>query len=44
MVEISDKNGTTNAFIKHGKDGKDGDDGRGIISIEKIAGNGAPGA
>lgn len=40
VVEITDKNGTTNAFIKHGKDG---DDGRGIISIEKIAGNGAPG-
>lgn len=43
VVEISDKNGTTSAFIKHGKDGEDGDDGRGIASIERVTGNGAPG-
>lgn len=43
MIEISDKNGTTSAFIKHGKDGEDGDDGRGIASIERVIGNGAPG-
>lgn len=42
-IEISDKNGTTSAFIKHGKDGENGEDGRGIASIERITGNGAPG-
>ena len=36
VVEISDKNGITSAFIKHGKDGEDGIDGRGISSISLV--------
>ena len=37
VIELTDKNGTTQASVKHG------DEGRGIVSIEKIGGDGDPG-
>lgn len=37
VINVNNKNDNSSSFVKHGKDG------RGITSIERIAGNGAPG-